>query len=145
MECTILPMVLCTIKYTFSKIRNNSWRKFEIRVYRTYSQLRASFCRNIASMCRKRRKEIFTHCTCYGGGRGRPHTAKAWAVDCCSRFSRENQSFSTWRWLRVILTPSSENCDNFKLRQMSWACHNVGEMLLILINLLSTRLIEAKS
>ena len=60
-------------------------------------------------------------------------------------FYPEKWTFSTWRWLRAILIPSPKNAHNFllALRQISWGCDHVGEMLLFLINLLSTWLIEA--
>ena len=50
MECTVVSMVLCITKEPL--------KSFEIRI-----GLPASFCRDIASMCRKRRKAIYIHIT----------------------------------------------------------------------------------
>ena len=50
---------------------------------------------------------------------------------------------STWRWLRAIPTPRSENIHNIlmTLRPLSWACGHGTEMLLILKNLFLTWLL----
>ena len=67
-------------------------------------------------------------------------------VDYCIHFTRKNQRFSTWRWLRAMSTPRFENARNVLMtaRHMSWACELAAEMLLILISLFSTWLIQAK-
>ena len=62
-------------------------------------------------------------------------------VDSCTSFIRMFLSFSTWRWLRAISTPRSENVHNFLMtvRKMSWTCDLVAEILLIPKNMFSTR------
>ena len=74
-------------------------------------------------------------------------SVKAWAVDCGVRLIRDNQRFSTWRWLRAILIPRSEKIPAaFKwcCRRWGWACDQIDELLLIPItlNLLLTWIIE---
>ena len=46
----------------------------------------------------------------------------------------------TWRWLKAIPTPRSENDHNFLMtvRPLSWACGHATEMLLILKKIFST-------
>ena len=43
-------------------------------------------------------------------------------VDCCIRFIRKNQLFSTWRWLRAISTQGPKNAHHFSENELAMRC-----------------------